>query len=283
MMKKTLAITTTICCMLSALTAFPMQSSAEADASLVAKNIPFEELTEDELIELKKYYVVLDVPDENGESYYAISHVYTNSYSDLSLPMEFIDENNKPQQGDLIWLENYYDVETIPATIYPFYDGTFNFINFGSAENYLKTQSFDVTFDYATECSTNAYILQDESGTVSYEFPACGKFVPEMTVEFLMYDDKPIYPLSTSNLGDFNTDGDINAMDATRILMAAAAAGAGTEALSAASETAASPIGDVNSDGEVNAMDATIVLVYAARSGAGAQVSVSEVAAELME
>lgn len=69
-----------------------------------------------------------------------------------------------------------------------------------------------------------------------------------------------------SALGDVDESGTVNASDAARILIAAAAIGGGMDSgLTQAQQKAA----DVNSDGKVNASDAAIVLQYAAAVGAG--------------
>ncbi len=66
--------------------------------------------------------------------------------------------------------------------------------------------------------------------------------------------------------GDVNGDAEINAMDATEILIYAAAVGAGGEATLTDGQLSAA---DVNADAERNAMDATKILMYAAEAGAG--------------
>lgn len=83
---------------------------------------------------------------------------------------------------------------------------------------------------------------------------------------------------STYVLGDENTDGTVDATDAAGILVAAAAAGSGTDSGFNNGQKYAS---DVNSDGVFNAIDAALVLEYAAYAGAGGEVSLSEYIASL--
>ena len=67
-------------------------------------------------------------------------------------------------------------------------------------------------------------------------------------------------------LGDLDGDTTVNASDAAKVLIAAAAMGAGeASGLTEAQIKAA----DVNGDGTVNASDAAIILIYAAAVGAG--------------
>ncbi len=72
------------------------------------------------------------------------------------------------------------------------------------------------------------------------------------------------------SLGDLNADGNVDAGDASEILVAAAAVGAQTEhGLSEAQQLAA----DVNADGAFDAIDAALVLQYAAYRGADGALS----------
>ncbi len=100
--------------------------------------------------------------------------------------------------------------------------------------------------------------LQDEDRTVFSK-----KQVKSNTVPVRIEADDPV---SDDTLGDLDGDGIVNASDAARVLIAAAAMGAGdSSGLTDAQMTAA----DVNNDGTVNASDAAIILIYAAAVGAG--------------
>lgn len=67
-------------------------------------------------------------------------------------------------------------------------------------------------------------------------------------------------------LGDVNADGNINAIDATKILISSARSGTGQNyGLMESQQNAA----DVNHDGTINAVDATWILRYAAAIGTG--------------
>lgn len=72
------------------------------------------------------------------------------------------------------------------------------------------------------------------------------------------------YARQAFSAGDVNSDGTINAKDATSILVGAAALGVGKE--SGLSSLAVAE-GDVNGDGSMNAKDAAFVLSYAAALG----------------
>lgn len=108
-------------------------------------------------------------------------------------------------------------------------------------------------------------ISHNEDGTISYLCDGVKQTgVITVTPDFIM--------------ADFNGDGIANAMDATTILKASAAAATGKqsadEIIAAESEFVetsyeALQIGDTNSDGEINALDATQVLAYSAKNGAG--------------
>lgn len=70
----------------------------------------------------------------------------------------------------------------------------------------------------------------------------------------------------TVTLGDLNNDSEVNAVDASDLLIAAALIGAGEDSgLTDTQKQAA----DVDGNTELNAVDASIILQYAAAIGAG--------------
>ncbi len=75
------------------------------------------------------------------------------------------------------------------------------------------------------------------------------------------------------SLGDLNADSNVNAVDASEILIAASNVGAGLE--SGLSEKQIS-CADVNGDGNFNALDASVVLQYAAYCGTGGALAFTE-------
>lgn len=79
--------------------------------------------------------------------------------------------------------------------------------------------------------------------------------------------------------GDASGNGEVNAEDASLILMYAAAKGAGESAKLGddANESQRVKNADVNADGELDATDASAVLVYAAAQGAGSPVTWKEI------
>ena len=78
---------------------------------------------------------------------------------------------------------------------------------------------------------------------------------------------------SDYQLGDVNGDSDINAKDATMILIAAAKVGTGgVTGLTVEQEKTA----DVNADGMINAKDANTILRYAATVGTGAKAKIAD-------
>lgn len=74
---------------------------------------------------------------------------------------------------------------------------------------------------------------------------------------------EPIY-------GDLNGDSVCNAVDATEILIEAAAIGAGTAGTFSRTQAIAA---DLNGDGAVNALDATEILLFAAAKGTGSRLT----------
>ena len=74
-----------------------------------------------------------------------------------------------------------------------------------------------------------------------------------------------------TGIGDVGKDGNVNASDATDILIAAAHFGVGDEDYLTVEQ---SYVADVNADGAINAIDATIVLQYAAKVGIGETVEI---------
>ncbi len=80
------------------------------------------------------------------------------------------------------------------------------------------------------------------------------------------------------SLGDLNTDGMVDATDASALLIAAANAGSGAESgLTAAQEAAA----DLNGDGAFDASDASLILMYAAYTGSGGTMTIEEFLAQM--
>ena len=85
--------------------------------------------------------------------------------------------------------------------------------------------------------------------------------VVDQSESFYAYARKEFLP------GDTNSDGIVNARDANRILLAAAALGINAPTGLSSLETAES---DLNADGILNAKDANITLAYAAAIGVNA-------------
>ncbi|MCR4647220.1 MAG: leucine-rich repeat protein [Oscillospiraceae bacterium] len=135
--------------------------------------------------------------------------------------------------------------------------------------------------DYARKCDYKADLAKRYAYTSNITVNADGTFdyhwedpvAEEDYTRYHAYKMLKLTPLSehaeqpTANaLGDIDNDGIVNASDAAKVLIAAAAMGAGeASGLTDAQMTAA----DVNGDGIVNASDAAIILIYAAAVGAG--------------
>ncbi len=81
-------------------------------------------------------------------------------------------------------------------------------------------------------------------------------------------------------LGDVDEDGDIDAADASAILVAAANMGSGIESGLTNSQTLA---GDIDGDGELSATDASYLLMYCAEIGAGADISLEDYLAAILD
>ena len=126
--------------------------------------------------------------------------------------------------------------------------------------------------DYALSGDTTA----DAVGAYMLTITGTGDYTGELTLSYWMYcehsyadgactlcgEEEPVSYL----LGDLDEDGQVNAVDAAMILVAAASVGSGGESgLTEMQKLAA----DVNGDGECNAVDAAEVLRYAAAVGSG--------------
>ncbi len=126
--------------------------------------------------------------------------------------------------------------------------------------------------DYTLSGDTTA----KEVGAYTLTITGTGDYTGELTLSYWMYcehsytdgicticgGEEPVSYL----LGDLDEDGQVNAVDAAMILVAAASVGSGGESgLTETQELAA----DVNGDGECNAVDAAEVLRYAAAVGSG--------------
>ncbi len=89
--------------------------------------------------------------------------------------------------------------------------------------------------------------------------------------------DTPDTPVSAS-LGDINGDGAVDAADAARILMAAAAMGSGADSGFTDAQKANA---DLNIDGVFDSIDASLILQYAAYTGSGGTMSLTDYLASL--
>ncbi len=89
--------------------------------------------------------------------------------------------------------------------------------------------------------------------------------------------DTPEIPDSAS-LGDINGDGAVDASDAARILMAAAALGSGADSGFTDAQKANA---DLNKDGVFDSIDASLILQYAAYTGSGGTMSLTDYLASL--
>ncbi|MBR3629552.1 MAG: dockerin type I repeat-containing protein [Oscillospiraceae bacterium] len=109
----------------------------------------------------------------------------------------------------------------------------------------------------------------DWSGTIyGYEGSTAQTYAEENGYRFALIGSEPAV-----EMGDINEDNTVNASDAAKILIAAAAAGAGGDYGLTDAQMAAA---DLNADGTVNASDAALVLIYAAYVGAGGTDSLSD-------
>ena len=90
---------------------------------------------------------------------------------------------------------------------------------------------------------------------------------PVLTDRIYQSESRYAFARRAFTAGDINTDGNINAMDATMILISAAAQGIGKPSGLSSLQTLE---GDLNNDSVVNSKDATIVLSYAAARGISA-------------
>ena len=103
-----------------------------------------------------------------------------------------------------------------------------------------------------------------------YAFPATYDPVTQ-TVRFTVGEQNTT-PV-TGTIGDVNLDGNVDALDASQILMYAAAKGAGEDAPlysaeNTASEQTALANADVDGNGTIDAVDAANILMYSAIAGA---------------
>ncbi len=80
-------------------------------------------------------------------------------------------------------------------------------------------------------------------------------------------------PAEIDTLGDLNGDGNVNAVDASHLLIAAANTAAGLDSGLSAEQIASA---DVNGDGNFNAADASIILMYAAYAATGGTLTLEE-------
>ncbi len=116
---------------------------------------------------------------------------------------------------------------------------------------------------------TLTYQENDRPGTGIITVTGIGNYTGTLTCRFTI--EAPAD--NNISIGDVNHDGEINAVDASELLIAAAMIGAGEPSgLTAAQSTAA----DADANGEINAVDASIILRYAAAIGAGESAAMSD-------
>ncbi len=140
-----------------------------------------------------------------------------------------------------------YD-ETQTVTLYPIGTGTIYIDG-------VEVPSGDaITIEIGSEGITNTKLLVEEDGVTA-----------EYTIRF--------QDMSALLLGDVNGDGNVNAADASLVLIAAAQVSAGYESPLTESEIEAA---DVTRDGNYNAVDASWILQYAAYRATGGELSIEE-------
>ena len=107
-----------------------------------------------------------------------------------------------------------------------------------------------------------------------YKDSAWQRFAEDFMIPYVFYGEEEISALA---LGDANSDGSIDANDASDILVASTEQAVGHEIpLTEAQQKAA----DVNKDGHFDAIDASYILIYSTRKGTGQDATFEELVAE---
>ncbi len=140
-----------------------------------------------------------------------------------------------------------------------------------------------VTLTEGTDYTLSGDTTADAIGSYMLTITGTGDYAGELTLSYWMYcehsyadgactlcgEEEPVSYL----LGDLDEDGQVDAVDAATILIAAAAVGSGYESgLTEIQELAA----DVNGDGAFDATDAAEILIYAAAVGVGYEGTLEE-------
>ncbi len=216
------------------------------------------------------YILELETPQElEAFMYYedSIQRVQADSTSRVAVSPDGFSEmmgDNTAYTFEMVWNEGFYNGSWYDFTV----SGTADTATLQKTkEGYLLTsdnlRNITVTaknddVEAILTFSTNAdsvILCEADAATIIAKIDTDGDGIYETQV----LDD------ASSSLGDLNTDGNVDAADASGILVAAAAVGAQTEhGLSEAQLLAA----DVNYDGAFDAIDAALVLQYAAYRGA---------------
>jgi hypothetical protein len=217
----------------------------------------------------KEYALNIVVPDDASCRYYGVTVTSGSSPlwdGKISSPEIRAYLNEHPEIFCILRMERQVPVTAV-------WDGTF------SASLLGETTKPDVTaFDGYTQemeklqaLQANAYdtlvaAMESAEALESNNEDKC--FTVSVGAELFPDLTQAVYSAvsATDGIGDVNSDGVVNALDAAEVLVYAAQAGSGVSKTTSYGFIWA---GDFNADGETNSVDAAQILTYAAESGSG--------------
>ena len=273
----------------------PTVQAALADADMILFTVGIQDITDPFFEQLASYQQELGFSN--------ISEMYSAKRSDIALSDDTLSEysltlQNKLESNEISCRDNilkigeklsaYADAEIICPNVY----NCLNCIDFTGMSakrqsayksimnpgGWVLTDSVNVAYD--TLAKTYGFTVIDTyNGFLgkAYEYTNLLQMDENPTEKGHLWIAQQItgssleeLPTEAETLGDMNGDNEVNASDASEILIGAARMGAGDMTVLTPAFLAH---GDVNKDNSVDAADASAILQYAAAAGAGSTLS----------
>lgn len=207
------------------------------------------------------------------ETMYGWTFCYCQSLTEINLP----DNITKINAGMFQGCSGLTSVE-IPSAVtsidmYAFYDCSgMNYVTIPAAVTTICEGAFD-----GCDALTDVYFAGSEAEWNAVTIESENDPLLNATIHYGAASTTPDTPVSSA-LGDINRDGAVDAADAARILMAAAAQGSGADSGFTDEQKANA---DLNSDSVFDSIDASLILQYAAYTGSGGTMSLTDYLASL--
>lgn len=218
--------------------------------------------------------IALSVPEQSN-IYYSVNQGAYMLYTQPIIMTENMHISAYAENhADSIYEKEYVIQEAEISSLLVIEDGKTQYLDFEQTGTqtytavYIPSENAEVLEVYPiTTGNISGGMASGERTVIDWEKNYLALFVSQEnrkeTCYIIYFTDNPEDFL----LGDVNLDGEVNAKDASAILIYAAAVGAGLANAEMPAVWLAH--GDYTQDGEINAIDASDILIYAARAGAG--------------